>query len=170
MVAVTGARLFAQAYGPTHPEPELSRYLARAFSAEKFTRELEDPAVSVLVAEGASGQALGYAHVRVTTGAMPAGVMGQRPVEVVRFYVDEAQHGRGVAQALMAACESEARRQDGDALWLAVWQQAARPLAFYHRCGFAVVGTTIFEFGERRDADFVMARALSEDCTSRHAG
>jgi GNAT superfamily N-acetyltransferase len=170
MVAATGARLFAQAYGPTHPEPELSRYLGRAFSAEQFTREIAEPTAGVLVTETAAGQPVGYAHVRVTTGAVPVGVMGRRPVEVVRFYVDAALHGRGVAQALMAACEREARGQDGDALWLAVWQQAARPLAFYHRCGFAVVGTTTFEFGERRDADYVMARALSAHCTPPHTG
>jgi len=30
-MAALGARLFAQAYGETHPEPELSRYLARSF-------------------------------------------------------------------------------------------------------------------------------------------
>jgi tRNA (guanine37-N1)-methyltransferase len=61
----------------------------------------------------------------------------------------------------MAACAAEARRRGADALWLAVWQQAARPLAFYRRQGFAIVGTTTFAFGDRVDADYVMARSLA---------
>ena len=28
-ISALAAKLFIQAYGPTHPEPELSRYLAR---------------------------------------------------------------------------------------------------------------------------------------------
>ena len=33
-MATLGARLFAETYGPTHPEPELSRYLARSFAVK----------------------------------------------------------------------------------------------------------------------------------------
>ena len=35
-LAALGARLFTQAYGPTHPEPELSRYLARSCGVERM--------------------------------------------------------------------------------------------------------------------------------------
>lgn len=165
-VAVLSARLFVQAYGPTHPEPELSRYLARSFNAELFTRELADPTVCVLTAEAADGTALGYAHMRATIGAPPDGVAGDHPVEIIRFYVDAQWHGRGLAHALMAACETEARAMGGDVLWLDVWQEAPRPQAFYHRAGFTIVGTTTFAFGERQDADFVMARSLPPTVTS----
>jgi hypothetical protein len=42
-----------------------------------------------------------------------------------------------------------------------VWQEAARPIAFYRHAGFEVVGTTTFSFGDRLDDDFVMARRLA---------
>ena len=160
-VASLGARLFIQAYGPTHPEPELSRYLARSFSEERLAGMLDDPDVRVLLVEGADGIPAGYAHMRATApGASPAGVIGSTPVEIVRFYVDAAWHGAGVAQLLMSACEREARAMGGDVLWLSVWQPALRPQAFYRRSGFEIVGTTTFAFGERQDADYVMARPL----------
>jgi ribosomal protein S18 acetylase RimI-like enzyme len=160
LLAALGAELFVQGYGATHPEPELSRYLARSFGAERFARELADPAVWVVVAEVAPNDPIGYAYLRETNGERPDGVDGARPFEVLRFYVDQAWHGRGVAQALMAACEAEARTRGGDVLWLSVWQEAARPLAFYRRYGFEVVGHTIFEFGERLDDDYVVAKRL----------
>jgi ribosomal protein S18 acetylase RimI-like enzyme len=160
-IAALGARLFVQAYGPTHPEPELSRYLARAFGIERFERELADPDVRVPFAESAAGIPIGYAHMRVTSsGAAPEGVPPGRAVEIVRFYVDAAWHGQGVAQALMKECEREARAFGGDAMWLSVWQKAPRPQAFYRRMGFEIVGTTTFAFGDRIDDDFVMARPI----------
>jgi tRNA (guanine37-N1)-methyltransferase len=165
-VAALGARLFTQAYGPTHPEPELSRYLARTFDPTTVAEQLRDPTVRFLVVEDVDGVPVGYAHMRETIGPPPHGVVGERAAEIVRFYVDAAWHGAGVAQALMAACEREARAMGVAALWLSVWQEALRPQAFYRRAGFEIVGTTTFAFGERLDADYVMARSLLPAVTS----
>ena len=165
-VAELAARLFTQAYGPTHPEPELSRYLARSFDPETVAEQLCDPTVRMLIVEDLDGNALGYAHIRETIGPPPHGVPGSRPAEIVRFYIDATRHGTGVAQALMAACERETRAMGADVLWLAVWQEALRPQRFYRRAGFEIVGTTTFAFGERLDADYVMARVLLPAVTS----
>ena len=161
-IGLLAARLFVQAYGSTHPEPELSRYLQRSFSTDYFSRALAQ-GDRVLVAGDAADTDCGYAHLRMTHGAPPAGVEAQRAVELARFYVDEAWHGQGVAQVLMKGCEREALASGADALWLGVWQEAARPIAFYRRAGFTVVGTTTFEFGERRDADYLMMRTIARE-------
>jgi ribosomal protein S18 acetylase RimI-like enzyme len=155
------ARLFEEAYGPTHPEPTLSVYLAESFAPERLRAELTSPGARVLLVEDAAGLPIGYAYLRETEQPATAGVPGERPVEIVRFYVDSAWHGRGVAQALMTGCVAEAARRGADVLWLSAWQQAARALAFYRRAGFAVVGTATFRFGERIDDDFLMARRLT---------
>jgi ribosomal protein S18 acetylase RimI-like enzyme len=168
-LAALGARLFTQAYGPTHPEPTLGVYLARAFAPERLAAELARDDVRLFVAEDGVGEAIGYAYLRESPAA-PAGVQGARPFEVVRFYVEAAWHGRGVAHALMHACVREATERGGDVLWLAVWKQAARPLAFYRRLGFTVVGTTIFEFGDRVDDDHVMARPLGSAADGERGG
>jgi ribosomal protein S18 acetylase RimI-like enzyme len=159
-LAAIGAHLFTQAYGPTHPEPELSAYLARAFAPARLAAELAEPGRRALVAES-GGRWIGYAYLHESVAGWPGGVPGHRPAEIVRFYVDTGWHGRSVAAALMAACEDEARRRGADALWLGVWQQAARPIAFYRRAGFEVVGTATFAFGDRLDDDWVMARRLA---------
>ena len=61
MLAELGARLFAEAYGPTHPEPELSRYLARAFSVDGVRDAIIDSGVTMFVAEDFSSRPIGYA-------------------------------------------------------------------------------------------------------------
>ncbi len=158
-LASLGARLFAETYGPTHPEPELSRYLARSFSVDGVREAISDAEVSMFLVEDSPGVAIAYAYLRATSKP-PAGVDGLRPFEIVRFYVDAACQGRGVGAALMDACFSDARERGADAVWLQVWKEAPWALGFYHRMGFLVVGSAPFYFGDRIGDDHIMARPL----------
>lgn len=159
-LASLAARLFVQAYGPTHPEPELSRYLSRTFNPERLASELSRNGVSVFLAGNTAHELVGYAYLRDSQSNSPPSVRGKNPFEILRFYVDEAWHGRGVASALMEECERTARQSGADVLWVQVWSAAPRPLAFYKKSGFGIVGTTEFQFGERIDTDYLMSRLL----------
>jgi ribosomal protein S18 acetylase RimI-like enzyme len=156
------AELFRQGYLATHPEPEFSRYVARAFSTDAFTRDLADPHKVILVVEEApTGSLIAYAVLR--DGA-PSGEQSREyegdAIEILRFYVDEKWHGAGVAQALMNACVVEATTRGCDVIWVQAWQQAARAVAFYKKAGFVVAGTAKFEFGDRFDDDFLLVRRV----------
>ena len=176
-LAAFGAALFRQAYGPTHPEPTLGRYLAQSFDASLVARKVADPGTAFLVAEDDAGHWAGYAELHagapeVEGSVLAAPLPGVRPLEIVRFYVERAWHGRGVAHALMDACVEAARAGGADVLWLQAWQEAAQALRFYHKAGFTTVGTAVFRFGERLDADFLLARPVQASLSatrSRHS-
>jgi diamine N-acetyltransferase len=164
-LAALGAVLFRQTYEATHPEPTLSEYLGNSFSVSSLARTLEDPASTILVVE-ADGSWIGYAELHEGPPTAPTTVLtralpGAASMEIVRFYVDRAWHGRGVAHDLMVACEARARTSDCDVLWLQAWQQAAQALRFYSKEGFDVYGTAVFNFGERADGDLILARGLT---------
>jgi diamine N-acetyltransferase len=165
-VAALATSLFRQAYGASHPEPEVAAYFACALAPERFARDLADPRSLVLVAEtrgdGEADGFVGYALLREGGPvAFPdARLDARRPVEIVRFYVDAAWHGRGVAPTLMAACLDDAARRGADVVWLEAWQRAARPLAFYRKWGFEVFAAVRFDLGGRVDDDFLLARRL----------
>src|SRR5256885_12493249 len=99
MVAELGARLFVETYGPTHPELELSRYLARSFAVEDVRASLASDDVTMFVAEDSDSRPIGYAFLRKTS-ELPEGVTNRNSYEVVRFYVDGSVQGRGVGAAL----------------------------------------------------------------------
>ena len=165
-LATFAAALFQQAYGPTHPEPVLSEYLAKAFAVSRMTRVLEDPASTMLVIETGDGTWTGYAELHEGAPGAPGMVVdlplpGARPLEIVRFYVDARWHGQGVAQTLMDSCDAIARDRGCDVLWLQAWQEAAQAVRFYRKAGFAMHGTAVFMFGERADADFILARSVA---------
>jgi len=158
-IASLGARLFVQAYGPTHPEPELSRYLAKAYSVDVIAEAIEGEGSSVFVVQDRDGAPIAYAHISATM-ELPPGVEGRRAFEIVRFYVDAAAQGRGVGAALMSHCRDAAKSAAGDVIWLQTWSQAQWAIGFYLRMGFAIVGEKPFYFGERVDEDHVMSCAL----------
>ncbi len=158
-LAELAARLFTEAYGPTHPEPELSRYLAHSFSVEKVRDEIVDNDVVMLVAEDESSRALGYAFLRKTK-ELPDGVSSYNSFEVVRFYVETAAQGRGIGAALMRKCFDVSRQRGAEIIWLQVWKEAPWAIGFYQRMGFGTVGSASFYFGERVDDDQIMSRPL----------
>jgi diamine N-acetyltransferase len=158
-LSALSARLFTETYGPTHPEPELSRYLARSFAVEGVRAAIADDGVTMFIAEDPGGRAIAYAYIR-TSSEPPAGVSGDRVFEIVRFYVDGAFQGRGVGAALMQQCVDEIRRRGADTVWLQVWKEAPWAIGFYERMGFTVVGSAKFYFGEQIGDDHVMAKSV----------
>jgi len=158
-IASLGARLFVQAYGPTHPEPERSRYLARAYAVDVIAEAIGGEGSAVFAVEDSNGEPIAYAHM-ISTMEFPPGVEGRRAFEIVRFYVDGAQQGRGIGAMLMNHCCDVARRAGADVIWLQTWSQASWAIGFYLRMGFTIRGKKPFYFGERIDEDHVMAMSL----------
>jgi diamine N-acetyltransferase len=159
LLAQLGARLFEQAFGAANDAADMRTYLESAFTVEARSAELADAAVATWIAEDAGQAAIGYATVR--RGANASGVDAERPAEVQRLYVDATWHGRGVSDALMAACVEQAHAWHSDVLWLGVWERNPRAIAFYERAGFRVVGRQTFTLGQDVQQDLVMARRLS---------
>ena len=158
LLADLGARLFEQTFGAVNSPDDMQHYLARAFSAEVQRTEIADPDRAVFVGFDEGGTAVGYAIAR--RGSRANGIVSERPIEVQRIYVDRSLHGRGVGDALMNSCVGQAREWNGDVLWLGVWQENPRAIAFYKRSGFMVVGVQEFTLGRDLQHDFVMARPL----------
>jgi ribosomal protein S18 acetylase RimI-like enzyme len=67
-----------------------------------------------------------------------------------------------VAAELMRSCLAEARREGGDLIWLAVWKENPRAIAFYRKWGFDTAGEKIFQLGSDPQTDLVMIRMVGE--------
>jgi ribosomal protein S18 acetylase RimI-like enzyme len=87
--------------------------------------------------------------------------VARHPAEVQRIYADRAWHGRGVGSALLTACVEQSRAWGCDVLWLGVWEQNPRGIAFYEKWGFRRVGEQRFLVGTDSQRDHVMALGLA---------
>ena len=158
-VADIGARLFAQAFAAQNTADNLRAYLASAFSEAQQRRELSDPANVVWLAEW-DARAVGYAHVKL--GSPANDVAMQRPVELSRIYADRQWHGQGLGQRLLTACLDEAARWRASHIWLGVWKENPRAVAFYEKNGFKIVGEHTFQVGADPQHDWIMVRELAQ--------
>jgi GNAT superfamily N-acetyltransferase len=157
LLAQLGERCFREAWHEYNTPGDMDAYCSAHFNLDATRADLGRPDVGFLVAE-CGGAAAGY--LRWATGPAPDCVTAVSPLELSRIYVLRRWHGRGVGPALMAECLRRAREQGHDVAWLAVWQRAPQPLAFYRKWGFEVIGTATFRLGADVQDDYVMARGV----------
>ncbi len=154
-----GAQVFHESYAKDIPASDLQLYLDQYYGTAQQAAELEDPQNSMLVAEVGAALA-GYTLLRHGRG--PENQVSLRsPAEIARFYVGRGWHGQGVAQALMTAAVAEAQQRDAETLWLTVWTENARAIAFYRKEGFVTAGTSPFRLGTLLQQDYLMTRDLT---------
>ncbi|HUQ84014.1 MAG TPA: GNAT family N-acetyltransferase [Gemmatimonadaceae bacterium] len=152
-------RLFRETYVEGYDPADIDDYVSKSFSPAQQTAELMEPGGRVLAIEDSQHGLLGFAHLRQTPP--PPALDGRFAVEISRFYVDRPWHGRGIARVLMSACIAEARSRGADALWLLVYQDNPRAVAFYEKSGFTRAGTQPFYLGRRVDQDWLMVRVIA---------
>lgn len=155
VLAELAARTFRETFAADNRPEDIALHLARAYGERQQARELADPDIVTLLVEAGDAPA-GFAQLR--RGDAPSCVAGRDPIELWRFYVAQAWHGRGIAQALMARVEAEVARSGADPLWLGVWERNPRAIAFYRKCGFADVGSHLFVVGSDPQTDRIMVR------------
>jgi ribosomal protein S18 acetylase RimI-like enzyme len=157
-LAVLGTRLWRETYEGLIPSLKLEQYLAETFGPSQQAEELADPACRTLVlAEGSA--LLGYAWLRakVPEVEVPFG----NPLEVARFYLDQALHGTGAGRSLMQAVLTDAASAGHDGVWLQVWEENPRALRFYAKAGFTEVGKTVFLVGSLSYRDRLLVHRLA---------
>jgi ribosomal protein S18 acetylase RimI-like enzyme len=124
---------------------------------EALARDIADPVIRTLLVT-LGGSLAGYAQLR--RAPAPASVSGaegppRAALEIMRFYIAPAWHGRGLAQHLMEAC-LEVARAGASTVWLGVYTRNPRAVRFYAKSGFRPVGTQTFVLGGDSQEDLVM--------------
>jgi diamine N-acetyltransferase len=155
---------FRDAFARDNRPHDLELYLSRVYGVEQQSAELADPLHTTLLAF-VDDRLAGYAQVR--PGEPPSCVTSAASLELWRFYVAQTWHGRGVAQALMAAVTAAARTRGARTLWLGVWERNERAQAFYRKAGFQDVGAQVFVLGTDEQSDRVMALSLDQSRPDR---
>ena len=161
-LAALAAATFPLACPPHTTEQAKADFIATHLSEHSFAGYLADAGRALYVAE-VDGQPTGYTMVVFgePADADVAAALTVRPTaEVSKLYVLPAQHGAGVASALMDAAVDTARARGAAGAWLGVNQENARANRFYEKSGFALVGTKQFLVGDRWEDDFVRERRL----------
>lgn len=156
-LAELAARTFRDAFGADNRPEDLALYLATAYGAAQQSAELANSDITTLVAED-DGSLVAFAQLR--RGQPPECVRGVAPIELWRFYLSAAWHGRGLASRLMNRVVQAGQETGATTLWLGVWERNPRAIAFYRKVGFVDVGQHVFTVGTDPQTDRIMTRPL----------
>jgi diamine N-acetyltransferase len=152
-------RTFRSAFAELNTAANMQLHCATTYSHALQLAEIRDSRRETWVAEIDAM----VAYVQLRFDATSPMISGERPVEIQRFYVDASHHGAGLAHQLMAHVVARAEAARSTVLWLGVWEQNPRALAFYRKWGFDVVGEHIFTVGQDPQRDLIMRRDVQRN-------
>lgn len=100
------------------------------------------------------------AYAQMRWNGSPSCVVAESPGEISRLYVDSHWHGKGLAQDLMLACLECLGERNCDVVWLGVWENNPKAIAFYTKLGFNEIGSHEFMLGNDCQRDLIMLRPV----------
>lgn len=153
-----GIKTFHDTFAAHNTEADMDLYLSKSFSPEQVAKDLEEPGAVFLLAYDGDTPA-GYTRIR--NSGIPDGLQATNPLEIERIYVDKIYHGKPVGKVLMEACLTYAAAHDHDVVWLGVWEENMRAVAFYTKWGFKIFGSHPFLLGTDLQNDLLMFRTVN---------
>lgn len=148
---------FVQAFTEGNKPENVQAYLEEAFTVERLTHEMQEPASTFIVAS-LEGKLVGYT--KLNLAAAQADVQDPASVEVARLYTLEEVWGTGLGQLLLDAAFAFAKQEGKTWLWLGVWEHNARAIRFYEKNGLRNFGSHPFPFGDEIQNDWLMRMEL----------
>ena len=156
-LAAFAAEAFRDTFAADNTPEDMAVYLAKSFGEPIQQAEIDDPEVTVFLAEK-ENELVGYVLLR--DGGVSSCVHDTPALEIARLYAGRRWIGAGIGARLMRHCLDEAAARGKHSLWLGVWERNARAIAFYERWGFIDVGAQSFQLGADLQTDRVMTRRV----------
>ena len=151
---------FAQTFDEHNNPEDMQAYLNASFSAEKLLAELNNINSAFYFAmEKNSNKIVGY--LKVNTGDAQTEKNDLNAFEIERIYVDKAYFGKKVGQLLFDKAIEIANSKKVSYVWLGVWEENHRALAFYTKNGFKAFDKHLFKLGNDVQTDIMMKLTLA---------
>jgi ribosomal protein S18 acetylase RimI-like enzyme len=155
LLAEVSLRTFRHIFAPHNTASDMEMYVSSAFGEAQQLAELEDP--KRIIALTYDGDFLvGYYH--LVCGQTHKDVQDQNPIELKRLYLDESVTGKGFGKMLMDDILLKSKSLGFKTIWLGVWENNFRAIAFYKKYGFKQVGGHDFLMGTDIQHDLVFSK------------
>jgi ribosomal protein S18 acetylase RimI-like enzyme len=144
---------FIATYGAFNTPENMRVYLETHFSEMAIIEQLNDPEVQFFLAEQ-NDTTVGY--IKVNRGIAQTESKYPNTLEIERIYVLSEFHGNGHGKLLLQKAIEVAKNDQLKNVWLGVWDQNPKAIAFYERNGFSTFGVHEFLLGDDPQRDYMM--------------
>lgn len=144
---------FRETFAEVNTPENMCKYLDERFSTAQLGAELQNPQSEFYVATMGE-RVIGY--LKLNYGAAQTELQEEGALEIERIYVIGEFHGKQVGQLLYDRAIGIAREKGASYVWLGVWENNKRAIAFYRKNGFVAFDTHTFILGDERQTDLLM--------------
>jgi ribosomal protein S18 acetylase RimI-like enzyme len=153
------AETFPLACPPGTLQKSMDDFIQTNLSQERFAAYLADENREIWVADDFAGYTM-LVYGEPSDRDVAKAITTRPTVELSKCYARAAQHGQGVAAALVETSVAAAQERGAAAMWLGVSQLNGRANRFYEKNGFVIVGEKTFMVGDELNHDFARERIL----------
>lgn len=153
-----GIQTFFETYADFHSKKDMFVYLKKAFDKKAVLKDIQDENTIFLIAF-VKNKAVGYA--KLTSNKTPHELRTIKAIELERIYILKRIMGKGVGKILMKKSLTIAKNKNFNLVWLSVWENNPKAIAFYKKFGFEIFGGCKFRLGKTRRNNFLMKKLLS---------
>jgi ribosomal protein S18 acetylase RimI-like enzyme len=151
-------KTFREAFEARNNPDDFEEYLNSALSPEKLGNELEDPRSQFYFLYLKSELAGFY---KINEADAQTDLRDPRALELERIYVISEYQGLGLGRKIIDHVVRKARDLGKGYIWLGVWEENTRAIAFYEDLGFVKFGRHPYFIGTDRQMDWLMRLDLS---------
>jgi ribosomal protein S18 acetylase RimI-like enzyme len=148
---------FSETFAGQNTESDMQQYISENLSLAKLSAELNNPGSEFYFIRSAS-QVLGY--LKLNYGDAQTEKHNDNSLEIERIYVLNECHGKGVGYLLLKKAIAVALEKHVSYIWLGVWEENKKAIAFYKKNGFVTYDKHLFKLGNDEQTDLMMKLAL----------
>ncbi|MCC9072142.1 GNAT family N-acetyltransferase [Flavobacterium sp. F-65] len=154
---VIGKQTFLETFLEDNSKQDMDNYLSNSFSSDKLKKEIENPNSEFYFAS-LNDEVIGY--LKLNSGDAQTELKNNDALEIERIYVSKRFLGKKVGQLLYEKALLIAKQKNVDYIWLGVWEENHRALAFYTKNGFIEFDKHDFKLGNDIQTDIMMKLVL----------
>ena len=157
-IAELGSVTFTQAFGHIFSDPkDLTRYLEATFAVEKIQQSLQKENNVYWIAF-VDQLPVGYAKLKVKSPC--SFIPSENISQLQKIYVLQDYLSMKIGKRLQDFLLEWARRSGSESIWLSVYRENHRAIAFYERNNFKTIGQHQFRIGKETFDFIAMAKTL----------
>lgn len=157
LIADLSRKTFCDSFAADNTPGNMNKFMNEQFTRERLMKEVGAVGNIFLLAY-VGDEVVGYTRLRET--ANPLLIENRPAIEIARIYAVQHSIGKGVGSALMQQSINIARQKDARVIWLGVWENNNKAIAFYTKWGFEKFGEHVFMLGDDAQTDWLMKKIL----------
>lgn len=155
-----GKQTFLETFDAVNTPENMTSYLEENFNTNQLTMELNNPDSQFYLAV-LDQEVIGY--VKINFGKAQTELINENALEIHRIYVLQQFHGKRIGQLFVDKVLEIVKDNPVEYIWLGVWEENLRAIAFYTKNGFVVFDKHIFTLGDDVQTDLLMKLELKNN-------